>query len=235
MTIAFGHGISVTPLHLATGVAAMVNGGILYPPTFVKRSRRASEPGRRVIQAKTSQMDAPAAAAERDPGHRQECRRQGLRGRRQDRHGGKAEPRRLPPKSPNQLVRWHVPDERAQVPRRWSRSTSRKGIAETGGYATGGMVSAPSVKAIIENIIALYGILPGDWSADAARDRVDADRLRAAAAGAGHRRGGRGRAAASARRCRRRRVRRRSPECVALRLSELMGRAAAARSRRWPA
>src|SRR6478672_906843 len=38
------------------------------------------------------------------------------------------------------------------------------GIAETGGYATGGMVSAPSVKAIIENIIALYGILPGDWN-----------------------------------------------------------------------
>jgi cell division protein FtsI (penicillin-binding protein 3) len=39
-----------------------------------------------------------------------------------------------------------------------------KGTAETGGYATGGMVAAPSVKAIIENIIALYGILPGDWS-----------------------------------------------------------------------
>jgi cell division protein FtsI (penicillin-binding protein 3) len=39
-----------------------------------------------------------------------------------------------------------------------------KGTAETGGYATGGMVSAPSVRAIIENIIALYGILPGDWS-----------------------------------------------------------------------
>ena len=29
MTIAFGHGMSVTPLHLATGVAAMINGGIL--------------------------------------------------------------------------------------------------------------------------------------------------------------------------------------------------------------
>jgi hypothetical protein len=26
------------------------------------------------------------------------------------------------------------------------------------------MVSAPSVKAIIESIIALYGILPGDWT-----------------------------------------------------------------------
>jgi cell division protein FtsI (penicillin-binding protein 3) len=55
MTIAYGHGISVTPLHLATGAAAMVNGGILYQPSFVKRTA-ASEPGRRVIQARTSQM-----------------------------------------------------------------------------------------------------------------------------------------------------------------------------------
>src|SRR5258708_19018426 len=38
MTIAFGHGISVTPLHLTTGVAAMVNGGILQPPSFLKPS-----------------------------------------------------------------------------------------------------------------------------------------------------------------------------------------------------
>ncbi len=39
------------------------------------------------------------------------------------------------------------------------------GLPETGGYATGGMVSAPSVKVIISNIVALYGILPGDWAA----------------------------------------------------------------------
>ena len=45
MTIAFGHGISVTPLHLATGSAAMVNGGILYQPSFVKRD------GERAIRA----------------------------------------------------------------------------------------------------------------------------------------------------------------------------------------
>src|SRR5258708_30197636 len=37
-----------------------------------------------------------------------------------------------------------------------------KGIAETGGYATAGMVAAPSVKTLIENIVSLYGILPGD-------------------------------------------------------------------------
>ena len=32
MTIAFGHGISVTSLHLAIGAAAMINGGMLYSP-----------------------------------------------------------------------------------------------------------------------------------------------------------------------------------------------------------
>src|SRR5215467_11616030 len=41
-----------------------------------------------------------------------------------------------------------------------------KGIAETGGYATAGMVAAPSVKTIVERIVALYGILPGDWNAN---------------------------------------------------------------------
>ncbi|MGH8428948.1 MAG: peptidoglycan D,D-transpeptidase FtsI family protein, partial [Solimonas sp.] len=55
MTIAFGHGISVTPLHLATGSAAVVNGGMLYQPSLVKRTG-ASDPGKRIIQAKTSVM-----------------------------------------------------------------------------------------------------------------------------------------------------------------------------------
>ena len=37
-----------------------------------------------------------------------------------------------------------------------------KGIAETAGYATAGMVAAPTVKTLIEDIVSLYGILPGD-------------------------------------------------------------------------
>ena len=37
-TIAFGHGLSVAPLQAAMGVAALMNGGILIPPTFLKRS-----------------------------------------------------------------------------------------------------------------------------------------------------------------------------------------------------
>ena len=37
MTIAFGHGISVTPLSFASGAAALVNGGVLRQATLVKQ------------------------------------------------------------------------------------------------------------------------------------------------------------------------------------------------------
>ena len=43
MTIGFGHGISVTPLQLATAGAALVNGGRLITPTFLIRDRSVAE------------------------------------------------------------------------------------------------------------------------------------------------------------------------------------------------
>ena len=56
-TIAFGHGLSVAPLQAAMGVAAIMNGGILIPPTFLKRSQAEAEKlGRRVIKPETSTM-----------------------------------------------------------------------------------------------------------------------------------------------------------------------------------
>ncbi|MGB6654335.1 MAG: penicillin-binding protein 2 [Xanthobacteraceae bacterium] len=56
-TIAFGHGLSVAPLQAAMGVAAIMNGGILIPPTFLKRSEAdAAKLGRRVIKPETSTM-----------------------------------------------------------------------------------------------------------------------------------------------------------------------------------
>jgi cell division protein FtsI (penicillin-binding protein 3) len=56
-TIAFGHGLSVAPLQAAMGVAAIMNGGILIPPTFLKRSEAEAEKlGKRVIRPETSTM-----------------------------------------------------------------------------------------------------------------------------------------------------------------------------------
>lgn len=38
VTIAFGHGLSVAPLQALMGVGAVMNGGMLIPPTFLKRT-----------------------------------------------------------------------------------------------------------------------------------------------------------------------------------------------------
>lgn len=54
MTVGFGHSIAVTPLHLASGYAAMVNGGIYRPATMFKTDPNAKLPGKRVFTAATS-------------------------------------------------------------------------------------------------------------------------------------------------------------------------------------
>ena len=54
MTISYGHGLSISPMQLVSGVAAMVNGGVYHAPTFLKKSVKTNEKGRRVITKRTS-------------------------------------------------------------------------------------------------------------------------------------------------------------------------------------
>ncbi len=54
MTISFGHGMAVTPLHLACAYAALVNGGIWRPATLIKAAPDHIVKGRRVFKASTS-------------------------------------------------------------------------------------------------------------------------------------------------------------------------------------
>ena len=54
MTVGFGHGLAVTPLHLASAYAAMVNGGIWRPTTLMKLDPADVPRGRRVFKESTS-------------------------------------------------------------------------------------------------------------------------------------------------------------------------------------
>lgn len=55
ITISFGHGIATTPLQTAVAAAAMLNGGLLLPPTFLPRSReKALDVATQVIKPETS-------------------------------------------------------------------------------------------------------------------------------------------------------------------------------------
>jgi len=55
LTVGYGHGIAVTPLHLATGYATLFNGGIWRPATLFKVGRdHPVPPGHRVFTESTS-------------------------------------------------------------------------------------------------------------------------------------------------------------------------------------
>ena len=54
LTIAYGHGIAVTPLHLIAGVAGLIDGGVYRPVTIMKRDGSVPFGGRRIITEKTS-------------------------------------------------------------------------------------------------------------------------------------------------------------------------------------
>ncbi len=55
MTVAFGHGVAVTPLQTAVADAALVNGGMLIPPTFEPRTEaEAAKLAKRVVKPQTS-------------------------------------------------------------------------------------------------------------------------------------------------------------------------------------
>jgi cell division protein FtsI (penicillin-binding protein 3) len=162
MTIAFGHGMSVTPLHVVMGAAAMIDGGMLYSPTLLKRDATSSG-GRRVIQAKTSaqirqllRLNVVEGTGKKAdvPGYEVG----GKTGTAEKVGHGVYTKKALfssfigmfPMSDPKFVILVSLDEPH--------------GLPETGGYATGGMVSAPSVKVIIQDIVALYGILPGDWS-----------------------------------------------------------------------
>lgn len=56
ITIAFGHGLSVTPLQLLSGVATLVNGGEYHQPTLLARAPDEKSASIRIIKPKTSEQ-----------------------------------------------------------------------------------------------------------------------------------------------------------------------------------
>ena len=56
LTIGFGHGIAVTPLHVVAGTAAIANGGVYMNPTVVAADPETPREGRRVMQQATSDI-----------------------------------------------------------------------------------------------------------------------------------------------------------------------------------
>jgi cell division protein FtsI (penicillin-binding protein 3) len=159
MTVAFGHGMAVTPLQVAVADAALVNGGNLIPPTFLKRSpEQAAGLAKRVVSPETS--DALRYLfrlnVEKGSGSRAEVPGYMVGGKtgtaEKVENGRYSATKRLnsflaafPIDDPQYVVFVVLDEPKAEKP---------------GAGATAGLNAAPTVKAVIRRAAALLGVEP---------------------------------------------------------------------------
>jgi cell division protein FtsI (penicillin-binding protein 3) len=159
-TVSFGHGISVAPLQALMGTAALVNGGYLVAPTFLKRTldeARAIAP--RVIKAETSQAMRflMRLNSERGSGRRAEVEGfyvGGKTGTSEKVIGG----RYSKDKSLNSFIAVFPADRPRYA--LLVMLDEPKGIPETGGAATAGFNAAPTAGRVIARAAPLLGLQP---------------------------------------------------------------------------
>ncbi|NKB49448.1 MAG: penicillin-binding protein 2 [Alphaproteobacteria bacterium] len=167
MTIAYGHGIAVTPLHAAAAVAAVINGGILYPTTLIRRDELPAN-GKRVISAQTSadMRKLLRLVVENGTGRNAEAPGYLVGGK-----TGTAEKPTAGGYKRKALISSFIGAFPMNAPRYvvMAQLDEPKGIKESYGYATGGWTAAPVVSQVISQAAPLLGIAPVDETAPNAR------------------------------------------------------------------
>ena len=161
MTIGYGHGIAVSLLQVASATAAVVNGGVFYPPTLLSRDRLGGAIGRRVISARTSQQMRLMMRLNVAEGTGKQAEVPGYR------IGGKTGSADKPGKGgyrSRALLSSFVAAFPMNAPRYvvTVMYDEPQGIAETFNYATAGWNAAPTVGRIIARIGPMAGIASVD-------------------------------------------------------------------------
>ncbi len=161
VTISYGYGLAVSPVQLARGIAALVNGGVLPEPTLVKRAPGTVPAGQRVISEQTSRTMRALMrrVVEQGTGSRADARgylvggKTGTARKAGGRSGGYRDGALLssfvgvfPVDAPRYLV-LAILDEPT-------------GTEATHGFAGGGWTAAPITRAVITRIAPLLGVMP---------------------------------------------------------------------------
>jgi len=158
-TIAYGHGISVTPIQMVSAVAAVSNDGVYVSPTLLRRDPKQTINGTRVISSKTSEQmrDLMRLVVEKGTGRKAEVEGYLVGGKtgsadKPGKHGYRG----------NGLIASFVGIYPYNQPRYVvvAMIDEPKGTKETGGVATGGLVAAPVVQKIIARSAPLLGVKP---------------------------------------------------------------------------
>ena len=160
LTIGFGHGIAVSPLHVVRGTAALANGGILLNPTILARDPSAGPAsGIRVMKPITSDVIRHLMRLVVTDGYGKPADIPGyfVGGKtgtaEKNSHGGYKKHTNVsafmtvfPMNAPRYAVYFMLDEPH--------------GNQSTGGYSTAGAVSAPAAGRVIAKIAPMLGLLP---------------------------------------------------------------------------
>jgi cell division protein FtsI (penicillin-binding protein 3) len=160
MTISYGHGISVSPIQLVSGIAALVNGGILYRPRMIKVPKGENITGSRVLSRNTSKKmrGLMRLVVRHGTGRNADVPGYLIGGKtgtsnKTDLRGGYDRSRRMssfvaafPMDKPRYVILIMIDEP--------------KGTKRTRGYATGGWVAAPVVANVVKRMAPLLGLKP---------------------------------------------------------------------------
>ncbi|CAN0422415.1 unnamed protein product [Discosporangium mesarthrocarpum] len=173
MTISFGHGLAVSPLHLVAGVSAMVNGGIYRTPTLVRRNPAETPVGKRVVTAETSAKMRRLMRLVVKNGTGRNAAAPGYLVGGKTGTAEKVSGRGYKKKA---LISSFVAAFPMHKPRYvvLAMLDEAKGTKETFGYATGGWVAAPVVGAVVRRIAPALGLKPIKET-DAVRETLTID------------------------------------------------------------
>ena len=159
MTVGFGHGIAVSPLHVVRGTAALANGGIVLAPTILASDTGARAEGAHVMKPGTSDImrklmrlvvtdgygkpaDVPGYFVGGKTGTAEKSSAHGYK-----KHANISAFMSVFPMNAPRYAVYFMLDE-------------PKGNASTGGYSTAGAVSAPGAGRVIARIGPMLGLMP---------------------------------------------------------------------------
>ncbi len=159
MTVGFGHGIAVSPLHVVRGTAALANGGFVLKPTILASETGDRVEGIRVMKPGTSDIlrklmrlvvtdgygkpaDVPGYFVGGKTGTAEKSSAHGYK-----KHANISAFMSVFPMNAPRYAVYFMLDE-------------PKGNASTGGYSTAGAVSAPAAGRVIARIGPMLGIMP---------------------------------------------------------------------------
>ncbi|MGE5546140.1 MAG: peptidoglycan D,D-transpeptidase FtsI family protein [Solirubrobacterales bacterium] len=159
VTVSYGHGISVTPLQLVTGVASLVNGGVFHPATLMAHEAGNAPTGERIISKRTSEQmrqlmrmvvtDGTGSKAD-VPGYFVG----GKTGTAEKTANGSYKKKAV---LSSFVAAFPMDDPRLAV---LIMVDEPQGTKETHGFITAGWTAAPTVARVIAQIAPLVGLLP---------------------------------------------------------------------------